>query len=354
MSTHNNEQPLSQEGNLTWSRHGLMALGILMVLLLSAWFYFTGGRYVSTDNAYIKANKILLASDVSGAIVAVSITNNQQVKKGDELFRIDPSTYQIALEKAEANLASTIIRINELKAQYQQKVAELGRAQVSARYAEMDLQRVSNLIARGSISVAQGDDAQLKRDQTAKEQLKLESEVREFLASLNNQADIYPKDHPLYISAKSEYEKAKLELERTRVLAPADGFVGNAPNVGEYARAGLPMLNFIAGEKVWIEANFKETELTNVKPGQNVTIHVDMYPGESWQGTVESISPATGSEFSLLPAQNSTGNWVKVVQRITTHITVENGPENKPLRAGMSTEVKIDTGDHNTGTQQKS
>lgn len=329
---------------LSWPRHGMMALGIALVCFLGLWFYMTSGRYVSTDNAYIKANKILLAADVTGKIVSVSVNNNQQVRKGQELFRIDPTDYQITLNRAQANVAATIIKINELKAQYKQKQAELERAQLATTYNDHDLQRVNNLIARGSISEAQRDDAQLKRDQSYKEELKLQSEVAEILASLNDDPKITPENHPLYIVAKTELAKAELDLDRTRILAPADGVVGNSPNRGDYARTGLPMVNFITSEQIWVEANFKETQLTNVKPGQNVIIHVDMYPDDIWTGHVESISPATGSEFSLLPAQNSTGNWVKVVQRISAHIRVENGPENKPLRAGMSTEVEIDTG----------
>lgn len=144
----------------------MMALGIALACFLGLWFYITGGRYVSTDNAYIKANKILLAADVTGKIVSVSVNNNQQVRKGQELFRIDPTDYQIALNRAQAHLAATIIKINELKAQYKQKQAELERAQLATTYNDHDLQRVNNLIARSSISEAQRDDVQLKRDQS--------------------------------------------------------------------------------------------------------------------------------------------------------------------------------------------
>jgi len=337
-----------------WARHGMMGLGIALVCGISTWFYFTGGRYISTDNAYVKANKILIAPDVSGVIVSVAINNNQAVIKGDELFRIDPTNYRITLDKAQAELSNALISINQLKAQYQQKLAELERAQVAAKFAKRDLERVNNLIAKGSISVAQRDDAQLKHDEAIKDVLRLQSEVHEIMASLNNDPTIDPKQHPLYLAAKAELSKAQIDLDRTRVVAPTDGVVGDAPNVGEYARAGLPMINFIAKDKVWIEANFKETELTNVKPGQQVKISVDMYPGAVWHGTVASISPATGSEFSLLPAQNSTGNWVKVVQRIATHIRVESGPDDKQLRAGMSTEVEIDTAHSPATGQQKS
>lgn len=327
-----------------WTRHGLMSLGIILVVAGSLWAYLTSGRYISTDNAYIKSEKILLSPDVSGTVVSVSVHDNQPVHTGDELYRIDPTPYQIAFNKAQADLSSTLMRINEMKAQYAQKQADLAGAEVEAQYADRELARQAQLIKRGSVSVSQRDDAELRRDKARKEVQKLQGEVAEMLASLNNNPQVKPEQHPLYIAAQAVLAKAELDLARTRVMAPADGVVGNAPSVGDYARAGVPMLNFIGNGKLWIEANFKETELTDVRPGQQVIIHVDTYPGVTWTGTVQSISPATGSEFSVLPAQNSTGNWVKVVQRIATRITVDKGPEDLPLRAGMSTEVEIDTG----------
>lgn len=324
-------------------RHGLMGLGILLVAGGGLWAWLGGDRFVSTDNAYIKADKILLTPDISGTVVSVAVTDNQRVQRGDELFRIDPALYRIAAAKAQADLATAVLRINEMKALYAQKQTDLERAQVEARYADRDLQRQLALIARGSVSESQRDDAELRRDQSRKAVAKLQHEVAEMLSSLANKPDIPVAEHPLHIAAQAALNKATLDLERSVVRAPADGIIGNAPSVGEYARAGLPLVNFIGTGQVWIEANFKETDLTHVQPGQSVTIHVDTYPGQSWTGKVESISPASGSEFSILPAQNSTGNWVKVVQRIATRISVEDGPQDLTLRAGMSTEVEIDT-----------
>ncbi len=326
-------------------RHGLMGLGILLAAGAGLWTWLAGDRYVSTDNAYIKAEKILLTPDVSGTVVSVAVTDNQRVHKGDELFRIDPALYRIAADKAQADLATAVMRINEMKALYAQKQADLERAQVEARYAERDLQRQLSLIARGSVSESQRDGAELQRDKARKDVTRLQSEVAEILSSLAGKPDIAVDAHPLYIAARAALDKANLDLERSVVRAPADGIIGSAPSVGEYARAGLPLVNFIGTGQVWIEANFKETDLTHVQPGQTVSIHVDTYPGQTWTGKVESISPASGSEFSILPAQNSTGNWVKVVQRIATRISVEDGPQDLLLRAGMSTEVEIDTAD---------
>lgn len=325
-------------------RRNLMVLGIGVVVVGSLWTYFSGGRYISTDNAYLKAEKILLAPDVSGSVLRVNVSANQNVQKGDVLFEIDNSSYAIAVQKARADLASSALQIEKLKALYQQKKADLKSADMQASFAERELKRQMQLISEGSVSEANRDDAELKRDKARQSVIILQNEVAEMLAALNNQPDINVHEHPQYKAAAAALQKAELDMQHTLVRAPAAGIVGNAPNVGDYARAGMPMLNFVTNNQHWIEANFKETELTNVRPGQTVTITVDTYPGVHWSGKVLSISPATDSEFSLLPAQNASGNWVKVVQRIATRISVENGPQDLPLRAGMSTDVEIDTG----------
>lgn len=344
MNSTNNTTANEPQLRKKWLRHSLMALGIVLVAGGGLWAWLTSGRYVGTDNAYIKAEKILLAPDVSGNVVAVLVKDNQPVHRGDELFRIDPAPYRIAADRAQADLSTSVLRINELKALYAQKQTDLERARVEAQFAERDLKRQLALIAKGSVSESQRDDAELRHDQSRKDVLKLQHEVTEILASLANKPDIAVAEHPLFIAAQTAVAKANLDLARTSVRAPADGIVGSAPSVGEYARAGLPLMNFIGTGQVWVEANFKETDLTDIKPGQTVSIHVDSYPGQTWTGKVESISPASGSEFSILPAQNSTGNWVKVVQRIAARISVDDGPPDLTLRAGMSTEVEIDTG----------
>lgn len=328
---------------LRWRRL-LMTLGVVAVGGALAWGYVTSGRFITTDNAYIKASKILLAPDVTGPVTAVYVVENQAVKQGDVLIQIEQLPYEILYDKAQADLASAVITVEKRKALYRQRVAERNRAQVEADYAERELARQANLIARGSASQAQRDDAALQLAKARQKVLMLEQEIAETLAELAGNPDIPVEQHPLYLAAKADERKAHVSLERTVIKAPSDGYVGTPPSVGDYARASLPLLNFVSAEPVWVEANFKETELTDVRPGQPVTITVDTYPGQVWKGKVVSISPATGSEFSLLPAQNSTGNWVKVVQRIATRISVEEGPDALPLRAGMSTEVEIDTG----------
>ena len=325
-------------------RHVLMGFGIVAVLIGGAWFYMTSGRYVATDNAYIKAAKILVTPEVTGTIMTVAVTDNQPVEAGDVLFTIDPMPYEIAVQKAEAELAAAKSHIAELKADYAQKKTDMERAQVIADYAEKEYRRMSALRNSQTISQSKLDDVASQRDTALKDVASLRDEQHQYVAQLDGDPNIAPENHSEYKAAAAALAKAKLDLERTTVRAPADGIVGTAPHPGDYARTSVPQLNLVGAHNVWIEANFKETELTDVRPGQPVKIEVDTYPNHKWTGTVESISPATGSEFSVLPAQNSTGNWVKVVQRIAVRISVDPADTALPLRAGMSTTVTIDTG----------
>jgi membrane fusion protein (multidrug efflux system) len=206
-----------------------------------------------------------------------------------------------------------------------------------------------DLAKNGGVSQTEFNESKRKRDAAEKTIAVLTQEINGILIALENNPDIDPKEHPHYRKALAKLHDAELNLERTEVKAPADGIIGTAPHPGDYARAGVPSLNLVGSKDIWIEANYKETELTDVKPGQPVTIEVDTYPGRKWSGRVESISPATGSEFSVLPAQNATGNWVKVVQRIAVRIAVDEKSESFPLRVGMSAHVTIDIGHYPHG-----
>lgn len=327
-----------------WLRRSLMLAGVGAVVLGLGWSYVTSGRYVSTDNAYVKANKILLAPDVTGPVMSVNVVENQYVEQGQALFQIETLPYEILYDKAKADVAAAAITVAKMKALYRKNLAERERAQAIADFAEREMDRQSSLIKRGSVSESQLDGVALTLSKARHKVLMLDQAIAESLSALSNDPDIPVALHPLYQAALAEERKAHVSLERTQVTAPSDGYVGSPPAVGNYARASLPMLNFVSKSPVWIEANFKETELTAVKVGQPVRITIDTYPDQAWTGTVESISPATASEFSLLPAQNSSGNWVKVVQRIATRIKVESGPKDLTLRPGMSAEVEIDTG----------
>jgi membrane fusion protein (multidrug efflux system) len=248
------------------------------------------------------------------------------------------------VDEAKAELAMSYAEIEQLKARYRQKQEDMARAQVEAGYADKEYERKNQLAAKSTVSQSALDEARRTRDATAKTVAVLQEEIKEILAALGGNPDIKPEDHPLYLKALAALHDAELDLERTAIKAPVNGIIGTAPRKGDYARAGVPVLNLVGTGDIWIEANYKETELTGVRTGQPVLIEVDTYPGHEWKGRVESISPATGSEFSVLPAQNATGNWVKVVQRIAVRIVIEPGTESPPLRTGMSAHVTIDTG----------
>jgi membrane fusion protein (multidrug efflux system) len=328
------------------TRKILMIVGPLIVLVVSGLFYLFSGRYIETDNAYVKANKISVTPQVSGTILPVTVKDNQFVKKGDVLFRIDPASFQIALEKAEANMGDVRTQIEDLKAQARQKQAELKEAEQDSAYAEIEYNRQLGLNEKDAVSRAKLDEATHNHNVMKTKVDALQQELNSIIAQLNGDIDIAPENHPLYKIAKSELDKAKLDLDRTTVYAPTDGTTGSMPHAGDYAAASVPVMSIVASDDTWIEANYKETQLTNVVPGQKVKIGVDTYPDREWTGVVESISPATGSEFSILPAQNSTGNWVKVVQRIAVRIRPLPEKNAPVLRAGMSTDVTIDTGSY--------
>lgn len=345
----NNEK---QNGRKSLTRRILMLGGVFIVLVGGAWLYMTSGRYIVTDNAYVKAAKILITPQVDGTIMSVPVIDNQNVHAGDILFVIDPASYQIAVEEARADVANAYTGIEQLKAQYRQKQEDMAKAQVEVDFAKEEYERRIDLAKKGAVAQTEFSDTKRQRDMALKAVLAVQEEINGILAALTGDPDIKPEEHPLYQKAQATLHDAELNLARTTVKAPVDGMIGTAPQIGDYAREGVPLLNLVGSNDVWIEANYKETELTDVKIGQPVTIEVDTYPGHEWQGHVESVSPATGSEFSVLPAQNATGNWVKVVQRIAVRIAVDPGPKDLPLRTGMSTHVSIDIGHYPHGLMQ--
>ncbi len=327
-------------------RRVLMGGGVVAAVVVAAVMYLFGGRYISTDNAYIKSAKIMITPEVSGVIESVSVTDNQTVHAGDVLLKIDPASYQIALERAQADLENARTQVEELKANYRQKQQDIARAEVLASYNDKSYRRTAGLVKSGAVSQEAVDATNSSHLAADKDVAMLQEDLAAIVAQLGGDPNIETEKHPLYLSALAALDTAKLNLERTTMRAPVDGLTGNAAHAGDYARDLVPVMNMVGTKDVWIEANYKETELTDVKPGQNVEIEVDTYPGHKWQGKVESISPATGSEFSILPAQNATGNWVKVVQRIAVRISVAHQDNAPDLRAGMSTSVTIDTGSY--------
>lgn len=326
-----------------WLRPLLLIAGPLAVIVGGTVWYYSGGRYISTENAYIHADKVAVSAQVAGPIQTVAVKENQAVAKGDVLFQIDRGTYEIAVEQAEANLQSVRQDVQALKETYQQEKASAELAQTNLEYAQRRYDRQAKLLKNNVVSQATLDDVQNALDK-AEQQIKLDRFLmRTTLARIGGSADVPVEKTAQYQQAKAQLDQAQLDLAHTTVKAPFNGVAGNTPEPGQYVTPGSAVLSLVSSDGIWIDGNFKETQLTYVKPGQAVDIEVDAYPDQVWQGTVASVSPATGSEFSVLPAQNATGNWVKVVQRIPVRIAVDTEADGPVLRAGMSTQVEIDT-----------
>jgi membrane fusion protein (multidrug efflux system) len=321
----------------------LLVSGPLLLALVGGWFWLTSGRFVGTEDAYVKADKVILGAEVAGSIAAITVRENQHVEAGSELLRIDDRHYRIALAKAEAELAAVTSDIESIKASLKQKNEELTLARTNATFAEREFQRQSQLATRKLNSQAQLDEARHKLDVARQQISVVEQERAQYLSRLSGNPDLPVKQHPDYLQAKATLDAAALDVERTIVRAPFAGIASRVPQVGQYVAAGNPLMGLVADSEMWIEANFMETDLTNVRPGQPATVRIDSYPGHEWTGHVLSISQATGAEFSVLPPQNASGNWVKIVQRIPVRIAIDARKDDPQLRLGMTATVEIDT-----------
>jgi len=329
-----------------WRRWMLFAL-LPLALAAGGYWYVTGGQVMSTDDAYVEADKVGISTDVSGIVQDVDVSENQQVTAEQILYRLDPRQFQIALDSAKANLAQTELTIEALKQDYRRMLSDIETQQAQVALDQATFDRYSTLVQTDSVSRANYDQARftLKADTSKLASLKQQAQVQ--LARLAGNPDIEVTAHPQYLQAKAQVDEAQRQLDHTVVRAPFAGIVTNVPSIapGKQLQASMTAFFLVATDHVWVDAQPKETELTHVRPGQPVTITVDTYPDLEWRGTVESISPAAAQEFQLLPAQNTSGNWVKVVQRIPMRVRVDTSDQSRPpLRAGMSVEVDVDTG----------
>ena len=334
-----------QKQKRSWKRP-LLFLGLPVALVGGTYYYVTGGAVMSTDNAYVQAQMLGLSTDVSGTVSEIDVHNNEAVAKGQVMFRLRPDSFQIALDGAEAQLGTVRNQVLTLQASYKQSVAQIAQANADLPYYETSFGRQKNLVASAAASKATFDQAE--HDLTAARQRLIvsQAQAQSMLAQLGGDADQPVEQNPFYLQSKSLVDNARRDLNDTIVRAPFDGVVTNvdALQVGAYLPASQQGFSLVSTTNMWVEASPKETELTWVRPGQQATVTVDTYPGVEWRGIVDSINPASGSSFSLLPAQNTTGNWVKVVQRIPMRVRIEDMAGHPPLRIGMSVVVDIATG----------
>ena len=325
-------------------RIALFWLGPVAVAATGLWLYVQGGDIVSTDNAYLKTEMVSISSEVGGKVVEVLVEDNQRVEAGQVLFRIDDEIYRIARARAEANLAKVRSNIESLRADYHNKLADIDKAKSDYEYYRKEADRLQKLAASEAVPAIQIDQAMFKAA-SAQQEVDISRQALEVVKARLVDPNLPIEQHPDYQLALVEHDKAELDLSHVEVKAPIAGVLANfSVKVGEVINATIPLCSLVDDSRVWVEANLKETDLTWLRIGQRATIHVDAYPGLEWHGRVVALTPGTGSEFSLLPAQNSSGNWVKVVQRITVRIQFTDPVDASRLSAGMSAEVTIDTG----------
>jgi membrane fusion protein (multidrug efflux system) len=323
----------------------LMLAGPLVVLLVGAYWYLTGGRYVSTDDAYVNAARTTISADISGRVVEIDVKDNQHVKTGQVLFRLDPRPFQIAVDEAKAQLGTVRFQIHALKATYHQKRADARAAEATSEYQEREFERQKRLLASGTASQQQFDQARQAYENGRQQLASKQQDVAVALANIGGDPELPLEQHPMVQHAQAALDRAMLNLSYAEIRTPEDGIVTKVDQVqiGSYVTTGTPLFSLMSTERIWVEANFKETELTHMRSGQTATVEIDTYPGVVLHGTVESLSPGTGLTFSLLPAENATGNWVKVVQRLPVRVSIDHLSPGVPLHAGLSATVEVDT-----------
>ena len=313
----------------------------LLLAIVGGYFWLTSGRYVATDNAYVAQDKVSVSAEVGGTIAAVHVRENQRVKKGDLLFVLDQRPYRIALAQAEAQIAAAQVQVNQLQTRSAGTGADIAGAQANLAFTQKEFARYDELLERGFTTRARYEQAEHAVQEARERLANAQAEAATARSAL---AGGGTASQPAIEAARVARDKALLDLQRTEIRAPADGYVSQADRlqVGNAVVAGVPVVTIVRSGDTWVEANYKETDLAAMTVGQPAEIELDAYPGMKVHGHVASIGAGTGSEFSVLPAQNATGNWVKVTQRVPVRIAIDETP-GRPMIAGLSAEVSVDT-----------
>jgi membrane fusion protein (multidrug efflux system) len=328
------------------------AVRVLLLIVVPAvavvgglYIYATGGQEVETDNAYVKANIVPISAEVAGRVIEVMAHDNQAVDAGAVLFRLDPQPYQIAVDGARAQMDVVRADVQSLRAQYRATLQDAAEARSGIDFLEKQLVRQEYLKEKGMTRGDTYDEARHNLEAAKRRLDSIREKTNRVIAELSGNPDTPVERLPRYAEARAAYDAAMLDLSRALIKAPFAGVVSNMKlQVGEYVEKGAPMFSLIETGPLWIEANYKETQLTYMAIGQLAKVVADAYPDQEWPASVEAIAPATGAQFAVLPPQNATGNWVKVVQRVPVRIKVGQ-PSGKPqLRAGMTVTVTVDTG----------
>jgi membrane fusion protein (multidrug efflux system) len=326
-------------------RMPLMVSAPLVVLAGALYFYFTGGRYQSTDDAYVEAAQTVVSSNIGGRVSEIDVRDNEFVKKGSVLFRLDDAPFRIAVQEAEARLAGARLQVEALQATYRQREAEVKGAEDTLAYEQREFDRQNGLLVSGISSQVQVNQLRHALDNARQALGAARAELAAAAANLGGDANISIEKHPAVLQAQAALDRARLNLSYTIIHAPEDGIVAKVEQlqVGNYIEASTAQFALISTQDVWVEANFKESQLAYMRPGQQASVKIDSYPGRTFHARIASLSPGTGSAFSMLPPENATGNWVKVVQRLPVRLAVLDAPSSLPLRAGLSADVTVDT-----------
>jgi membrane fusion protein (multidrug efflux system) len=343
---------MPDESRLSFLRQKLRLLLMLGVPLLAVaaigGFYLSGGRYVSTDDAFVQAGRVDVSADVAGRVTEVDVGENQFVHQGQTMFKLDDRPFVIALREAQARLEAVRLNVAAMKTSYRGKLDELKAAQDTLGYRRSEFDRQKRLLASGIASQAQYDQAVNALVVAEQQSATLQQQAAGILVNLDNDADVDVDSHPSVQQARAALDQAVLNLSYTDVKASQNGVVTKVDQlqVGDYVTTAKPVFSLMAEGKLWIEANFKETDLTYMRPGQTAEIEIDTYPDHAFAARVVSLSPGTGSSFSLLPPENASGNWVKVVQRLPVRLELDRPADAGGLHVGMSATVEVDTGHH--------